>query len=401
MKKRALLFLLAWLAAAWTFSGCSFWIPTGPETPAFTLDETLLPQYRDRWCYSRLDAQQKENYSAVYQAVWQARDTLSTVSILSEGKDTVRAGVSVTLPHPLTDEERVSSLYNSFIRDNPQFFFIGNLYGYDGNQKLHQLKLTFTMDQQTRALAWQEMERATADFLKDLPAGDDFERELWIHDKLLLQCEYEQDVEVTGDVPAKYADAFSAYGALVGGRAVCEGYARAMLLLLQRAGIPGTLVVGSDKDGALHMWNFVTINGLNYHLDPTWDDADWGVQHIYFNLSTVQIELTHTMDPSMEWVDTCTAQKDEYYHRTGARINSFALEEIAGAAAAQLRLNKPVIELSFAPAGFANGRFFVQNREWFTETVDALLPDGMLRLWPYETLADTTHCVLILIPTEE
>lgn len=399
MKKSGLLVLLA-LFIVQMLSGCFPWLETGSETPAFALDETLLPQYRDRWCYSRLDADQKENYSAVYQAVWQVRTALSTVSILSNGKETVHPGVAVTLPHPLTQEEQVSRLYNCFIRDNPQFFFIGNLYGYDGNQQFHQLQLTFTMDQQAREQACRAMEQAVADFLKDIPDGDDFEREVWIHDKLLAQCVYEPDIDVSGDVPAGYEDAFSAYGALINGRAVCEGYARAMLLLLQQTGIPGTLVVGTDKEGAQHMWNFVTVNGRNYHLDPTWDDADWGVQHIYFNLSTVQIQLTHVMDPGVEWVDTCTAADDWYYHRTGAHVASLALEDIAEAAAAQLRQGRPVIELSFAAAGFANGHFFVQNRDWFTETVDALLPDPALRLWPYEILADTTHYVLILLPAE-
>ena len=59
---------------------------------------------------------------------------------------------------------------------------------------------------------------------------------------------------------------------------VCEGYARAMKILCDRAAIPCVLVNGDayhEKDGTPepHMWNSVQLeNGLWYGLDVTWND---------------------------------------------------------------------------------------------------------------------------------
>ena len=43
-------------------------------------------------------------------------------------------------------------------------------------------------------------------------------------------CRYHQEAADSKDPYTEYPDAFSAYGALVKGAAVCEGYARAMQL---------------------------------------------------------------------------------------------------------------------------------------------------------------------------
>ena len=69
----------------------------------------------------------------------------------------------------------------------------------------------------------------------------------------------------------------SAYGALVRGYAVCEGYAKAYALLMERAGIPCLLVNGyllSDSGNyEPHMWNDVEIDGKHYAVDPTTNDS--------------------------------------------------------------------------------------------------------------------------------
>ena len=60
-----------------------------------------------------------------------------------------------------------------------------------------------------------------------------------------------------------------AYGALVDRRAVCGGYAEAYGVLLEAAGIEQTCVISSEMN---HEWNVVTIDGVSYNVDVTWDD---------------------------------------------------------------------------------------------------------------------------------
>lgn len=69
----------------------------------------------------------------------------------------------------------------------------------------------------------------------------------------------------------------TSYGALVRGESLCEGYARAVKVVLDAMGIRSVLVQGNYRapDGSdnLHMWNYVQIDGKWYGLDATANDG--------------------------------------------------------------------------------------------------------------------------------
>lgn len=88
----------------------------------------------------------------------------------------------------------------------------------------------------------------------------DYDKALALHDYLVRSCRYDEEAP---------AAAHTAYGALVQGAAVCDGYARAYAALLERAGV-ACLVVGSTAMD--HVWNLVQLDGAWYHVDVTWDD---------------------------------------------------------------------------------------------------------------------------------
>ncbi|MBO2516991.1 MAG: hypothetical protein CW338_06925 [Clostridiales bacterium] len=96
------------------------------------------------------------------------------------------------------------------------------------------------------------------------------------------------------------ADGFSVYdtaiGALLYGRADCDGYSDAFCLLCSLADIPVRMVSGyADNDGAAvirevrenaHAWNLVSLDGGKnwYMVDVTWDDGSSGrILYNYFN----------------------------------------------------------------------------------------------------------------------
>lgn len=94
----------------------------------------------------------------------------------------------------------------------------------------------------------------------------------------------------------------TAYGALVGGKAVCAGYARAYQLLMHTAGIRCFYISGESYDPTgqrvAHAWNLVWLDGLCYYSDVTWDDQSNDLFHEYLNLSKEEISKTHfTNDP--------------------------------------------------------------------------------------------------------
>lgn len=122
---------------------------------------------------------------------------------------------------------------------------------------------------------------------------NDLEKALTIHDYLVLNCEYDEERRLNGTAPAY---SHSAYGALVDGRTVCDGYSHAYAYILEdKLGIPCELVTSESMN---HAWNMILIDGAWYHVDVTWDDPVWDrigkVQHSYFLLSDKLIsDSTH------------------------------------------------------------------------------------------------------------
>lgn len=99
------------------------------------------------------------------------------------------------------------------------------------------------------------------------------------------------------DYDASAPHAHDPYGALVEGKAVCEGYARSLKWFCELEGIPCVLVIGDAVDSSgnvgAHMWNYVQMeNGAWYAIDATWDDqiqviddyflVGWNTKNSYF-----------------------------------------------------------------------------------------------------------------------
>lgn len=144
----------------------------------------------------------------------------------------------------------------------------------------------------------------------------EYDKELFFHDYLINNCTYNENALFGSD----------AYGCIINREAYCSGYSRAMMLLLINNGIECILVSGnavSDNEIQSHMWNVVTINGSNYHLDVTWDDHEQNdniAAHMYFNVTTEQLSLTHT-DISVDI--PCTADEYNYFRYEGLLYDVF------------------------------------------------------------------------------
>lgn len=71
-----------------------------------------------------------------------------------------------------------------------------------------------------------------------------------------------------------------AYGALVDGRAVCDGYTGAYNLLLKLEGIDCRALANNE-----HIWTVATLDGTEYHIDVTWGDQSGYTDMQYFGMS--------------------------------------------------------------------------------------------------------------------
>ncbi len=113
----------------------------------------------------------------------------------------------------------------------------------------------------------------------------DAQKALIVHDRLAIACKYDDAAD-----DAHSDDCFTAYGALVNKIAVCEGYAKAYMYLMNRLGITTEM---ADSKTLNHAWNIVTINGKRYHVDVSHDDTvpdlTGRVNHNYFLISTEKL----------------------------------------------------------------------------------------------------------------
>lgn len=126
------------------------------------------------------------------------------------------------------------------------------------------------------------------------PDMSEYDRELAIHNYLLLHIAYDYDNYKNNSVPA---DSYTIYGSLMKGIAVCQGYAYSAQLLLTMAGIESHIVTGT-VDGARHAWNKVKIGGSYYNLDVTWDDpvpdVEGRLTYGYFNVTDEELRRDHS-----------------------------------------------------------------------------------------------------------
>ena len=105
-----------------------------------------------------------------------------------------------------------------------------------------------------------------------------------IHDYIVDHTKYDIENYNNNTIPFL---SYSAYGILVLGTGVCEGYAESFKLLCNKVGIH-SIVVSGHGDGGEHAWNMVKIGDHYYQIDVTWDDPtpDTGeLRYNYFLIS--------------------------------------------------------------------------------------------------------------------
>lgn len=233
-------------------------------------------------------------------------------------------------------ENSIRKVVNAFIYDNPQVFWLENLFGYayaENDTIVEFYSVLSAKDCQKYIDTFTEKVNEIIGSVKNNMT--EYDREKYIHDTVLGNCEYKSGVTGTKD-GWQY---FSAYGALVDGQTVCEGYAKSMQILLSQLGIECYTISG-EADNVGHMWNVVKLGGEWYHLDPTWDDTDNIINYEYFNINTENILKNHTINESITDIDLdsdsvkpekrynffipmCTSMAMNYYTVEGYLIEDF------------------------------------------------------------------------------
>ncbi len=211
-------------------------------------------------------------------------------------------------------EEAFLALYWTLIDDSPELYYVDSyIRWYTSGSTITRILPTYNTKLISPAVQEAYEEKITSILSLTLGEGmTDLDKALALHDYLVLNCAY--DWNVGNDMGEGGENVYSAYGALMEGNAVCEGYAKAYLTLLKRAGIDCGLI---RSDAINHAWNWVELDGQRYHVDVTWDDSLWtgstgtaadspgACSHEYFLLDGATItERGHFgYDPAFEFTD--------------------------------------------------------------------------------------------------
>lgn len=160
-----------------------------------------------------------------------------------------------------TDNDVYMSIRN-IMRNNPDMFWFSHQWNYNENENI--LFLRYTLDnERSQKASIQINDVITNDFciekVRTLPI---IEQVMYVYKWVALYCKY--------NIYSAYNQ--SIYSVFVYRNSVCTGIAKATQYLFQLLGIESKLVFGRMNNSDInsrHCWLIVLINGLWYHLDPT------------------------------------------------------------------------------------------------------------------------------------
>ncbi len=180
----------------------------------------------------------------------------------------------------------------------------------------------------------QEALTAAQQLATDCTRATPAETALALHDALCAMVIYVNDESTDEDD--------CCIGALLDGRANCDGYADALLLAGRLAGLNVRYQHGDSLNGGMgsyfstHMWNLIELDGSWRMIDVTWDDSGDNAYHLWFNIGEDRAAKSHVWSremtvPMQPVTDTATRPVAEFFAANEAEITAAAVAaQLAG-----------------------------------------------------------------------
>lgn len=317
---KLILIILACFIGVFAFNSNPFEKVPTPDQPI--IDYTSEFGWKSMHYYNQLDDEAKKAYEIMY----------ATVKNLDE-KCTLKI-----------DDETLANVFTAVLYDNPEIFWMKTDYKYYsyGNKVVFKPNYIYSESEVTQYSV--ELNNKIQEIINQASfCVTDYEKELFFHDYICKNTVY--DMETFGNVGA------SVHNTFINGRAVCEGYSRAMQILLDKSGIYNYLIIGdgtSDGKTEPHMWNVVKLNNENYHLDVTWNDNDESgdISYVYFNVTDEQISRNHSNFEPKE--NNCYGTYFNYSVRNGTYVHTYYhFSQFSEASAKVLKTGRNTVELCF------------------------------------------------------
>ena len=196
---------------------------------------------------------------------------------------------------------QLKTVFEAVYNDHPELFWLDTGYSCkylrSGSCVEITLKYNSTADHiESARQEFEDMAQAVLEGARTFVS--DGEKERYVHDALMQIVEYDAAAPMNQ----------SAYSALVGGRTVCAGYARAFQYLCQQLGIPCYYCTGFA--GEDHAWNIIKQGDYYRNVDVTWDDTD-PATYDYYNKTDRDFASTHVRTELAVYLPPCLADTSE------------------------------------------------------------------------------------------
>ncbi len=218
-------------------------------------------------------------------------------------------------------QESLGKVVNYFLNDHPEVFYLNSEYKYNEYESLfrHEYIVTISYlykDKNEIINEIEELDKKMNDILEKIKYTDEYEIELAIHDYIIQNAVY--------DYNKKDENIHNIYGALITKKAVCDGFSKALNILLERKNIDSLMVIGSLENQP-HAWSLVKLDENYYHTDITSDisvnKADNIIIHTYLNRTTEDIKKTHKIAEE-EILPKSELDNKNYYIKNNLVIDS-------------------------------------------------------------------------------
>ena len=291
-------------------------LPYTPEHPDRALDGSLNYFY-----YPRLSASCQKAYDLLLNAISNHAETVTVEGVSFEDIDKVTDAIAY---------------------DHPELFWY-NTFSMCGSE----VKLHYGASAEEAAVLQKRIEEVVPKYLDGIEDSmSAYDVALRLHVKVIASVDYDtialnRQRQEGGPADDKIDYLRTICGVFLDGKAVCEGYARAMQYLLQKCGIECAEVAGyiqkenGDRSGA-HAWNILKIDGDYYYLDTTWDDSSNTVQTVkkndpgfdYFCITAEELKRTRNIDLCPTDVPHCDAIRANYYVHNGMVLDAYDPDKI-------------------------------------------------------------------------
>lgn len=175
------------------------------------------------------DENEKEYYGrSALAAMSNSTALLYAYDKITAGIGASEAEISVYNGTNAITQAEIKTVLDAYRRDHTEHFWMGNSYSISyTTATVISLRPTYIMSGAELETAKETFDDAVDEMLSGITSVmSEYEREKLLHDRLAAKITY-----------VETSNAHNAYGAIVEGKAVCEGYAEAYQYLLQCAGL--------------------------------------------------------------------------------------------------------------------------------------------------------------------